>query len=372
MLISIFLQKSLLNMTIDKCCALWLQCFSHHHLSSTEHKNISTSDNMTKRTFSLSELPFREVFCHPSFFSGADVIVFNQNQLKQNDEDESWLCKHTCPPLRVLALTYSSSIWEVKGWKSGMTNFLRKAWVSRTMLLWTHLMNKPQTACNTLWLHASGRKSLSTKCATLKSDKLQWKVLSQHSDQLLLIHPVLSTMASGGDEWLWWVCDRHVWDILWGVQCWCSLFINSHMFRVNWRQSNSNSLLTGKTLRVFHCVWSEVIFENLEIRTSCDKILLLWPIMNLTWLVSDFLKSAKYIWTAAVVFVTTQSESKSKIMLGLIWNVLLCSYHRQSDKMFTTSHDVSHLSERFKLHEGQKELRHTIPCNDGHTNRGAA
>lgn len=183
-------------------------------LFSSPLSDISTSDNETKRAFSLSELPSRDVFCHPSLFSGADVIVFKQNQLKQNDEDESWLCKHTCPPLRFLAFSYSSSIWEVKGWKSGMTNLLRKAWVSRTMLLWTHLTNKPQTACNTLWLHASGRKSLSTKCVTVKSDKLQWCLMTKfitHSDQLLL-----STMASGRDEWLWWVCDRHVWDILRG------------------------------------------------------------------------------------------------------------------------------------------------------------
>lgn len=268
MLISIFLQKSLLNMTIDKCCALWLQCFSHHHLSSTVYKNISTSDNMTKRTSSLSELPFREVLCHPSFFSGADVIVFNQNQLKQNDEDESWLCKHTCPPLRVLALTYSSSIWEVKGWKSGMTNFLRKAWVSRTMLLWTHLMNKPQTACNTLWLHASGRKSLSTKSATLKSDKLQWmfkKCLMTKFYHNTVISCFLSIQCY--PLWLQAVmngCDGCVTAMSgtfsegFSADAHYSLFINNHMFRVNWRQSNS--LLTGKTLRVFHWVCDLKLF----------------------------------------------------------------------------------------------------------------
>lgn len=30
-------------------------------------------------------------------------------------------------------------MWAQKDWKSGMTNFLRKACVSSTMLLWTHL-----------------------------------------------------------------------------------------------------------------------------------------------------------------------------------------------------------------------------------------
>lgn len=88
---------------------------------------------------------------------------------------ESWTCRHTCPPERVLELSYRSSMCEVKAWKSGMTNFFRKAWVSRTMLLWTHLMNRPQTTWQKiLWLHVDEGESLPTKRATQKSDKLQW------------------------------------------------------------------------------------------------------------------------------------------------------------------------------------------------------
>lgn len=36
-------------------------------------------------------------------------------------------------------------MWALKDWKSGMTNFFLKAWVSRTMLLWTHLRQETET-----------------------------------------------------------------------------------------------------------------------------------------------------------------------------------------------------------------------------------
>lgn len=56
---------------------------------------------------------------------------FNQKRLKQENEDESGendeSCRHTCPPERDLEFSYRSSICEVKAWKSGMTNFFRKA-----------------------------------------------------------------------------------------------------------------------------------------------------------------------------------------------------------------------------------------------------
>lgn len=48
----------------------------------------------------------------------------------------------TCPPDRFLALSYRSSMWAEKDWKSGTTNFFLKACVSRTMLLWTHLRDE--------------------------------------------------------------------------------------------------------------------------------------------------------------------------------------------------------------------------------------
>lgn len=80
-------------------------------------------------------------------------------QWKSKIAGGGWFYEHTCPSERFLALSYSSSMWAVKGWKSGMTNFLRKAWVSRTMLLWTHLHGWATTV-KTLWLHAFGENKL--------------------------------------------------------------------------------------------------------------------------------------------------------------------------------------------------------------------